>query len=129
MTSLSTGTRITRTLVALATAISALSFGLGGVDRGVAASVGAGVALLNWVALRWFAARMMAGEGAARAIASLLIIAKMGLLMAIVYVLINVLHLEPVGLCLGLSVLFLGPVVGGLLASTTPQPTAKAEER
>jgi hypothetical protein len=123
--------RISRTMIALAVAISALAFVNGGVDRGVAATIGAGLSVFNWLALRWFAGRIMGGEGAARAFASMLIVAKIGLLMAIVYVLINVWHLEPVGLCLGLSVLFLGPIVGGLLAgpSDLANPPAKAEER
>jgi hypothetical protein len=126
--------RISRTMIALALAISALAFVNGGMDRGVAATVGAGLSVINWLALRWFAGRIMAGEGAARAVASMLIVAKLGLLMTLVYLLINVWHLEPVGFCLGLSVLFLGPIVGGLLGGPSdgvshPATAAKAEER
>jgi hypothetical protein len=115
----SQSSRISRTMLALAVAISVLGFVNGGMDRGMAATVGALVSVVNWLALRWFAGRIMVGEGAARALASVLIVAKIGLLMAIVYVLINVWHLEPVGLCLGLSVLFFGPIVGGLLGGSS----------
>ena len=126
--------RISRTMIALAVAISALAFVNGGMDRGVAATIGAGLSVVNWLALRWFAGRIMGGEGAGRTFASMLIVAKLGLLMALVYVLINVFHLEPVGFCLGLSVLFLGPIVGGLLGGPSDgvsnhPATAKAEER
>lgn len=126
--------RISRTLFALAAAVSALAFVNGGVDRGLAACLGAGLSLANWFALRWLGARIMQGQGALRALVSMLLVGKIGLLVAIVFVLVNTLGLDPIGLCLGLSVLFFGPVLGALLAgsaeSTKPSAaTAAHEER
>jgi hypothetical protein len=128
MTPASDSSRITRVLLAIAAAISVLAYVNWGAERGLAATVGAGVSLANWFALRWLGLRIMSGQGPAKALVSLLAIGKIGLLMAIVYVLINTLHLDPVGLCLGLAVLFIGPVVGGLLAATSSpaQPNTSA---
>ncbi|MDB4988420.1 MAG: hypothetical protein JWN04_3598, partial [Myxococcaceae bacterium] len=44
-------------------------------------------------------------------------IAKIGLLMAIVFILINRVRLDPIGLAFGLSVLFIGPVLAGILTA------------
>jgi hypothetical protein len=116
--------RISRTLVVFALAISALAFANWGVDRGVATAAGAALSVANWFALRWLGGRLFAGEGPQRALLSLLVVAKIGLLMAMVFVLVNTLKLDAIGLCLGLSVLFLGPAIGGLLAGPTPSGPA-----
>jgi hypothetical protein len=118
-------TKIARTLLVFGAAISALSFANWGVDRGIAATVGAAVGMANWLALRWIGGRLVNG-GSHRAIMSLLAIGKIGLLIAIVFFLVRTLRLDPIGLCLGLSVLFLGPAVGALLASTEPKNPSAA---
>ena len=118
--------RIARTLLVFAAAISALAFANWGTRMGIAASVGAIVGMANWFALRWLGSRIMSGQGN-RALISLLTIGKIGLLMGIVAVLINTLKLDPVGLCLGLSVLFLGPAIGAVLAMTDSKNPAAAQ--
>jgi hypothetical protein len=148
--------RITRTLLAIAALIVAASFAMGPAERGVATLVGAGVSLLNLAVLRWLAARILDNgggatldhaasatgpgadparvgetEGAAaggKLGASLLLIVKMALLIAIVFVLIHRVQLDPIGLVLGLGVLFIGPVVAGLLAATA-RPVRPADLR
>jgi hypothetical protein len=122
MTSTFATTRINRTLLALAFGLSALAFGVWGTERGIAATVGAIVALLNWFALRWLGTRIASGTTNQRAAVSMLLVGKIGVLMALTYVLINKLQLDPIGLCLGLGVLFLGPVLGSLLDATATPP-------
>jgi hypothetical protein len=131
--------RMTRPLLTIAAILVSLAYAIWGQDRAVAAAIGAGVGLGNWFALRWLMQRLVSSGSAHKAGLSLLLVGKIGLLMAIVFVLISRLALDPIGVAFGLSVLFLGPVVAGLLsAPTTGQvqsldpsaalPTAPARE-
>lgn len=133
--------RIARTLLVMAALIVAASFALGPVERGLATLVGAGLSLLNLAVLRWLTGRILDNGGAAtldpaapapeggaggKLGASLLLVLKMALLIAIVFVLIHRAKLDPIGLVLGLGVLFIGPVVAGLMA-TTARPLSPEE--
>lgn len=118
--------RMTRPLLAIAAVLVSLSFALWGAERAVATAAGAGVGLGNWFALRWLMGRLVLGENTQRALISMLLVTKIGLLMAVVGVFINRLSLDPIGLAFGLSVLFLGPVIAGLLASTTTTASGPA---
>jgi hypothetical protein len=111
--------RMTRPLLIVAAILVSIAFGVWGTERGVAALAGVGVGLGNWFALRWLMARLVLAQTPQRAAISFLLVAKIGLLMAIVFVLISRLALDPIGLAFGLSVLFLGPVIAGLLTNTT----------
>jgi hypothetical protein len=86
-----------------------------GAERGQAAAVGSAVGVGNWVALRWLVSRIVSDETAGRAGFSLLLVGKMTALMGIIFVLMNRFSIEPLGLTLGLGVLFVGPVLGSLL--------------
>ncbi len=114
--------RMTRPLLAMAAILVSVSFALWGAERAVATTAGALVGLGNWFALRWLMGRLVLGENTQRALISILLITKIGLLMAVVFVFINRLSLDPIGLAMGLSVLFLGPVVAGLLTTTASGP-------
>lgn len=114
--------RMTRPLLAIALAVVVLAFSLWGTERGVAALIGAALSVANWFALRWLAARLVA-SGSGKAVLSLLLIAKIGLLMAMVFVLINRLAIDPIGLAFGLGVLFVGPVLAALASATGAPPT------
>lgn len=117
--------RMTKPLLLIAALVVALAFALWGAPRGIAALVGALLSLGNWFALRWLASRLATPSAGGRSAAlSLLLIAKIGLLIAIVFVLIHRLALDAVGLAFGLSVLFLGPVLAGLLAASAPASRA-----
>ena len=110
-------TRINRSFAAIAllmVGVAVLSGG--GAERGVAALVGAGLAMLNWQVLRWVLGRFMRATERQKAGLMLLVVAKMALLMGLVVVLMIRFELEALGFLLGLSVLFLGPVVGALWA-------------
>jgi hypothetical protein len=106
-----------RLLLAIAAGFVALAFAMWGVERGVAALVGATLSVLNWFALRWLTARIAHTDGQSKGGASLLLVAKMGLLMALVYILIQRLNVDPIGLAFGLGVLFIGPVVTALVGT------------
>jgi hypothetical protein len=130
--------KTTRILLLIAACVVALAYVQWGAARGLAALVGAAISLLNWFALRWFTARLVYGaidrasaasgsgergsgveeSGATKAFVALLLIGKIGLLFAAIYVLIQQLHLDPVGLAFGLAVLFIGPVVASLVGGT-----------
>jgi hypothetical protein len=129
--------RTTRLLLLIAAGFVASAFALWGTQRGVAALVGAGLSVLNWLALRWLTGRIVRADAPGKGAASMLLIGKIGLLIAVVYILISRLRLDPVGLAFGLGVLFIGPVVVGIVgagratASTDPLRAAPAarEER
>jgi hypothetical protein len=108
--------RMTRPLLLIAAADVVLAQALWGQTRAIAALIGASLAVANWFALRFLAGRLVGGSGN-RAALSILLMAKIGLLMALVYILINRLHVDPVGLAFGLGVLFLGPALAGLLTT------------
>ena len=128
--------RMTRPLLLIAAIVVVLAFALWGAERGVAALLGAALSVANWFALRWLAARMAARSDGQSAALSLLLIAKIAALMAIVFVLINRVGVDAVGLAFGLGVLFVGPVLAGLLAGngsasepgiSSPVPSAREE--
>ena len=124
--------KTTRVLLLIAACFVALAYVQWGAVRGGAALVGAALSVLNWLALRWLMARIVDGvasdgrateQGAAeaasapnKALVSLLLIGKIGLLIVLVYVLIQHLHLDPIGLAFGLGVLFVGPVAATLVS-------------
>ncbi len=103
-------------LLVIAAGVVALSFGMWGVTRGLATLVGAALSVLNWFALRWLTERIARTDGPGKGGASLLLVAKMGLLMALVYILIQRLNVDPIGLAFGLGVLFIGPVLTALVS-------------
>jgi hypothetical protein len=116
--------RMTKPLLLIAAIVVSLAYALWGLERGMAAAVGAGLSVGNWFALRWLAARLAVGTGGSSAALSLLLILKIGLLMAIVFVLINRVGLDAVGLAFGLGVLFVGPVLSALLTTPSAAPEA-----
>ncbi len=110
-----------------AAAITIVSFAVWGVDRGVAAAAGGAASVLNWVALRWIVARIARGEATQRLAVSFLLILKLGLLMAVVFVLVRRLGLDPFGVLLGLSTLFVAPVLSGLVLGSSAARAAQEE--
>jgi hypothetical protein len=123
--------RMTRPLLLIAASVVCLAFALWGQQRGVAAAVGAVLSLANWFALRWLVARMFDGQSN-RAALGIMLMAKIGVLIGVVYVLISRVQLDPIGLAFGLGVLFVGPAVAGLLAnapsSLNPSAASSARE-
>jgi hypothetical protein len=126
MTSPTTLQRMNKPLLTLAAILVLAAYGLWGAERGLAALAGVIVGLGNWFSLGWLMGRLVLAQSAQRAVISLLLVAKIGLLMAIVFVLMRHLRLDAIGLLWGLSVLFLGPVVRVLLVGTST-PVAREE--
>ena len=131
MTLPKTTQRMTRPLLGIAAAVVGTAFALWDANRGSAAAIGAALSIANWFALRWLTTRMAARSGGASAGLSLLLIGKIAALMAIVFVLINRVGVDVVGLAFGLSVLFVGPVLAGLLIAPTMSSAVRSarEER
>jgi hypothetical protein len=112
--------RMTRPLLLIAAIVVVSAFALWGAERGVPALVGAALSIGNWFALRGLALRLVSSNfasGTRGAVLGFLLIGKIGLLMAIVFILINRVRLDPIGLVFGLSVLFVGPVLAGILTA------------
>lgn len=133
MTQEDTTQRANRILPLIAVAIAAFVFAVWGRDRAIAAFVGGALSVLNWSSLRWLTRRIMLGNPSQRAALSMLLILKMGALMAIIFVLIHKLVLDPIGLTLGLATLFIAPLLSATLGmGTSPESnaaTAASEER
>lgn len=106
---------LTGMLALLGVAITLACWMVWGTERGVAAGMGAALSVLNWMSLRWLVGRVIAAKAAMRVGFSLLLVAKMGALMAVLFVLMQRFSVEPLGLMLGLGVFFVGPVLGALL--------------
>ena len=114
--------RMTRPLLLIAAIVVVSAFALWGSTRGVAALLGATLSVGNWFALRGLSARLVSSNfasGTRGAALGFLLIGKIGLLMAIVFILINRVQVDPIGLAFGLSVLFIGPVLAGILTAGT----------
>lgn len=109
-----------------AASIALVSFAVWGGSTGLAAACGGALAVANWFGLRWIVARIASGETKQRVQVGFLLIAKLGLLMAAVLVLISRLKLDPLGVLLGLSTLFIAPVISGLFQS--PMAASAAQE-
>jgi hypothetical protein len=109
--------RMTRPLLLIAASVTCVAFALWGAQRGVAAAVGAGLSVINWFVLRWVVSRMF--NGGNKAALGGLLMAKIGALIGVVYILISRVQLDPIGLAFGLGVLFVGPAVAGLLVNSS----------
>ncbi len=124
MTSQNPSIVASRLLPLIAVGIAGLAYAVWGVDHGIAALVGGGVSLANWFVLRFLVTRITTGQNQSKAGFSLLLVAKMGVLVATVFVLIHRLALEPLGLVLGLSTLFVAPVLSALVGAGSLAPSA-----
>lgn len=117
---------IGRVVPFVALAVAIVTWLVAGPHRGTAALVGGGLSALNWLALSWLVGRATTGSTQARGIFMLLVVAKMGLTMAAVALLIRFSGLDALGLLIGLGVMFIGPLLGALLGAMGPAPTADA---
>lgn len=106
---------LTGVLALLGIGITLACWGAWGAERGAAAAIGSALSVLNWVSLRFLVGRILSAESASRAGFSLLLVAKMGALMGVLFLLMQHFAVEPLGLVLGLGVLFVGPVLGALM--------------
>jgi len=108
--------RITLSVAVAGVVLASLAWLLAGATVGLGAAVGAGVALANWLVLRWVMGRLMRGTTRSRSGLMVLLALKMGALMAVCWVLVAVLGVDPVGFAIGMGALVFGVVAGAALA-------------
>jgi hypothetical protein len=106
--------RITPVVLASGAIAASAALALGGRTMGVAATVGAALASMNWLAIGWILRRVLAGSARTRAALLSLLAAKMGLMGLVVYVCLGPLGLDAAGLGVGLSALVAGILLGSL---------------
>jgi hypothetical protein len=115
--------RITLAITGTGAIIAVLCFAVLDSAAGVGALVGAGLAVANWLALRWVSNRLARGSGRERGSASLLLVLKMGLLMAVCWALVVRVGLDPTGFLLGMGAFVVGILAGSFGATPAPEPT------
>ena len=122
--------RITAQVAVIGGMLALIAFAIGGATMGLGALVGAGVALLNFIGLRWLLAPLAGhatqlSQGGAMG----LLVLKLAATSALCWVLLGVLHLDPIGFAIGLSALVLGVTLGSshLLSPQDAAHAAKEE--
>lgn len=117
---------ITFAVPALGLTAVALTFLLADARVAIAAAVGAAVATLNWLGLRWLVGRATRGSVRSRSGLMVLLSAKMLLLGLVCWGLLTRFGLEPFGFAIGLSALVGGIFLGSVF--TSPERSALGEE-
>ena len=117
--------RTTTYVAAFGVLLSALAF-VASVHAGVGALVGAVIALLDWVALRFLGQRMLASQGGGRTMLSLALIAKMGLVLGVCAAVLMTRRIDPIGFLVGISALAAGVLVGSFHQALSAPASAVA---
>ncbi len=94
---------------------------LEGTSGAMGATLGALLALGNWVSLRWIRRRMETGTETTQRNMALLLVGKMMAMVALCGLIIAILHINAIGFALGLSTLVLATVVGGMMEAQQVQ--------
>ncbi|MEM9192071.1 MAG: ATP synthase subunit I [Myxococcota bacterium] len=108
--------KIAMYIAACGAIISGAVFLVFGAEAGVGAMVGAAVATLNALAMRWMIRKVLGGSSAARTTVMILLGFKMAILGAICYALIAIVKIDAIGFAIGLSALVFGILLGGRAA-------------
>jgi hypothetical protein len=111
--------RIPLYVSAFAAILVAVGFAVS-VETGIGAIGGAAVSLANAFALRWLVTSMIKADPARRAGASLTLMLKTGVILAISAGLLFGAHLDPIGFAIGIGALVLGLVVGAAAEHLAP---------
>ena len=85
---------------------------------------GAALALGNWTLLRFILQRIIRGTIRSKAAFSGLLVVKMGVLMALVFVVLRSGLFEPIAFTVGVSCLVVGALLGSLISVMTASPEA-----
>lgn len=104
--------RITRWVAGLALPLVLVAFVVLGTDAGIGALAGAALSVANWMALRWLVQKIMAAGDRARAVLMLLLVVKMGAVLALASVLLRL--VDGLGFTIGMGALVLGVLIGAL---------------
>jgi hypothetical protein len=118
-----TSARLLGFIAGLGAVAIAIVYSRMGLSAAKSAAVGVGLALVNWVVLRFIVGRVLGGSVRTQARFALLLVVKMAALMAAVLVLIQSGLVEPVAMTIGLSSLAGGAILGSLahVLTTTPE--------
>jgi hypothetical protein len=104
--------RITKWVTGLALPLILVAYLLGGSDAAIGAAAGALLAVANWMGLRWLVTKMIVAGDRARAILTLLLVAKMGAVLGIAALLLQ--YVDAMGFTIGMGALVLGVVIGAV---------------
>jgi hypothetical protein len=105
--------RITTYVAGLGVLLTAGAF-LVSASVGVGALAGAAVSIVDFLAIRWIAARMMAAGEKARAVLALVLVGKMALLLGGCAAILFVGHVSALGFMVGIGAMVLGVLLGGV---------------
>lgn len=111
--------RLTWFILGLGLVVTGVVYARFGLDAARSAAVGAAVAVANWFLLRVIVARVVSGGVRTQTKFSLLLVAKMGALFALVFVLIRGGLVAAVPFTAGLSSLAVGGLLGSLVHAMT----------
>lgn len=107
--------------------ISLLTYAIAGGDMGVAAAVGSVLAVGNWLLSRWSLLRVFQGGKARSAVIGVMVL-KLGLFAAVLWVCLFRLQLDPFGLLAGLSAFVIGMFLGTAIVGNPGAQSAINEE-
>jgi peptidoglycan biosynthesis protein MviN/MurJ (putative lipid II flippase) len=113
-------------LGALATVVT---YFVAGAWLGVSAAAGAIVAVANWYVYRWIIDRVIRGNVRQQSALMLLLVGKMGALMALIYLLISRHWVDAVGFVIGISALVAGLFIGSVRYLTNSGPLLENEQK
>ncbi len=114
-------------IAATGAVITGLTYGIAGSEMGVAAAAGALLAVGNWLLSRWSLLRIFQG-GKSRGIVVGVMVMKLGLFAAVLWICLFRLALDPFGLLLGLSAFVVGMFLGSALSGGKGAESVVTEE-
>ncbi|MDH5493579.1 MAG: hypothetical protein OEY14_16615 [Myxococcales bacterium] len=118
---------ITRILLAFAGVAVVLAFLLGGERPGIGAAWGAGLAVSNWLVLRWVSRKVVGANVRSRPALLALLAGKMLLLVTICWALITRVQVHPLGFVVGLGVFLPALFIGATFAARAPSTILEEE--
>lgn len=107
--------RMSAAVAAMAIALTAIAFFVSGLSFAIGTAAGGAVAVANWLLIQWIVGRVTGGSTRSQAGFMLLLVAKMGALMALVYLVLSRGWVQPVAFAVGISALFGGLLAGSVL--------------
>ncbi len=105
--------RLTLNVALAGVVLTVLVFAIGGLSPAVGAAVGAVVAVLNFVGLRWLVMRLVHGPQKSRGSTAVMLAMKMVFILAIIWILLAKVGVHPIGFAVGFSALFIGFAMAG----------------
>jgi hypothetical protein len=114
-------------IAATGAVIAALTYAIADGDMAVAAGVGGGLAVGNWLLSRWTLLRVFQGDKGRGVVVGVMVM-KLGLFAAVLWACLFLLALNPFGLLLGLSAFVVGIFLGSALSGGKGATGAVTEE-